>query len=78
MPKVLDGSAEKAWLSAAVPVDTMWVYNISADSWSQSNATLSSPRSDLCIAAVNGTIYGAGRLLLPTSALAFRDVHLAI
>lgn len=45
---------------AAEPVDTMLVYNITSDTWSNSTARLSSPRSDLCMAAVNGTLYAAG------------------
>lgn len=58
------GNNDCIWYaSAAVPVDTMLVYNISADTWMMSNATLSSPRSDLCVAAVDGVLYGAGDTL---------------
>ncbi len=38
----------------------MQVYNISSDTWSQSNASLAVATSDLCMAAVNGTLYSAG------------------
>ena len=41
----------------------MQVYNISADTWYRSNATLNGTRSDLCMAAVNGTLYSAGKPL---------------
>lgn len=45
---------------AAEPLATMLVYNISSDTWAQSSASLESARSDLCMAAVNGTLYSAG------------------
>ena len=38
----------------------MLIYNIPTDTWTKSTATLSSPRSDLCMAAVGGVLYAAG------------------
>ena len=38
----------------------MLIYDIPTDTWTESTATLSSPRSDLCMAAVGGVLYAAG------------------
>ena len=45
----------------------MLIYDIPTDTWTESTATLSSPRSDLCMAAVGGVLYAAGAPPLPSS-----------
>lgn len=45
---------------AAVPVDTTMIYNISSNVWEYDTSRVAIPRSDCCMAAVDGKLYLAG------------------
>ncbi|GAB4820866.1 hypothetical protein N2152v2_007912 [Parachlorella kessleri] len=62
--------------SAAVPAEEMLVYDIAANTWSMSQAGLVTPRSDACMAALDGKLYiGGGYSANFTDVLATVEVY---